>query len=352
MKLSSVLMALAVMITPAMAQQATPEAKVDFTMKADMQALKDPKGIDHFEIVLQDSQLRTKLLFDCTAGRNEYFGLTSQPKTCTFPSGGKSAGSLAAPGGKWLPRTQFSGYFEVAADGTTPAKTLAITYLPVGQVPAGQATFEGQMKLKPNVTSKEAATLQDRILQKIQGESTSPINKAVDTIDLNNFCMPSMGRPSDKGVCFTGNLVFPYQTYSWFQKLTATFNDKTYEFTGNMPYIDSVDADGKAITKQGYDSVTEYNVTLTLPAASLQGDDALFADATGDDSLFAAVDGINCKITMDNKDLTPVKVQGEDDEVPVGIDATGSCIGTNIPLEVVRGYLTFIALNPTTFFGP
>ena len=340
----AVALAALVMLPMAAAEaQQAPEAKVNFTMKANMPTLKDPKATDHFEITLQDAQLRTTLFFDCTAGRSEMFGLSQQPKTCTFPSGGKSAGSLATPQGGWVPRTQFAGYFEVAPDGNTPANTLSITYLPVGQVPAGQANFSGTMKLKPNVTSQEAQGLQDRILQKLQGENTSPINKAVDTVDLNAFCLPSMGRPSDKGVCMTGNLVFPYQTYSWYQKLSITYAGKTYELTGNMPYIDSVGADGTPAKAAGYESVTEYNVTLTLPAASLQGDDALFADA--------AVDGISCKITMNNKNLTTIKVQGEEDSVPMNIDASGSCTGTNIPLEVVRGYLTFIALNPTTFFG-
>lgn len=161
-----------------------------------------------------------------------------------------------------------------------------------------------------------------------------------------------MGRPSDKGVCMTGNLVFPYQTYSWFQKLTMTFADKTYEFTGNMPYIDSVGPDGKPTKPMaGFEDVSEYNVTLTLPSAKAQGDDALFAPATGDDALFAAVDGISCKIVMNNKDSVTIKVQDEEDTLPMTIDATGSCTGTNVPLEVVRAYMTFIALNPTTFFG-
>ncbi len=109
-----------------------------------------------------------------------------------------------------------------------------------------------------------------------------------------------------------------------------------------MPFTDSPGVAGQ----------TQYDLVLTVPSATTQSDDALFADAGGGDGdLFAAADGISGQIIMKNSNMVNVTVDNEQISTPAYVDASGSLTGTNVPLEVVRSFATLIGILPSTFFG-
>lgn len=330
--------AAAVALSPALAQ--TVPATVNFTTIADMPTLKDNSKQDHFTVGLADGQIKTQLIIDCTAGHTDLM-IIRKDKVCAFQNG--SGGSILNPKtNQFLPRTQFVGAYTVTADGTTDGKAMSINYLALGTVAPSQAQFGGSLNLKPELTSSGAAGLKDTVLKKLQGDSSSPINTAVDTIDFNRFFVPGAGLPSDKGCTWNGNAIFAYQTYSWFFKVSADCAGKTYELSGNMPFTDTPGVEGQ----------TQYDLVLTLPSAQTASDDALFADAGGGDGdLFAAADGISGQIIMKNSNMVNVMVDNEQISTPAYVDASGSLTGTNVPLEVVRSFATLIGILPSTFFG-
>jgi hypothetical protein len=328
----------ALAVSPALAQ--TVPATVNFTTLADMPTLKDNTKQDHFTVGLTDGQIKTQLVIDCTAGHTDLM-IIRKDKVCAFQNG-SGASILNPKTNQWLPRTQFVGAYTVTADGSTDGKAMSVNYLALGNVAPSQAQFGGSLNLKPELTSTGAAGLQDLVLKKLQGDATSPINTAVDTIDFNRFFVPGAGLPSDKGCTWNGNAIFAYQTYSWFFKVSAECSGKTYELSGNMPFTDSPGVAGQ----------TQYDLVLTVPSATTQSDDALFADASGGDGdLFASADGISGQIIMKNSNMVNVTVDNEQISTPAYVDASGSLNGTNVPLEVVRSFATLIGILPSTFFG-
>ena len=324
-------------LTSIAAAQTAPPATVTFATIADMPTLKDTGKQDHFAVTISDAQVVSNLTVDCTAGRTEML-IVRKDKVCAV--GGN--GAIINPSNQQkLPRTQFMGQYTVAADGYTDAKALGINYLAVGKVPADSKQFGGTLNLKPELSSSGAAGLTQAVLKKVTGDTTGPINSAVDTVDLNRLFIPGAGLPSDKGCAWSGNMVFAYQTYSWFMSLSAECDGKTYELKGNMPFTDTPGVDGQ----------TQYDVTLTLPSTELVGDDALFASSDANADLFATVDGITGQIIMKNSNMVQVEVDGEKISTPMKVDASGSFTGTNVPLEVVRSFATLIGILPSTFFG-
>lgn len=324
-------------LTSLAAAQTAPPATVTFGTIADMPTLKDTKKQDHFEVTIGDAQVISTISVDCTAGRTEML-IVRRDKVCAV--GGN--GSIINPANQQkLARTQFMGQYTVAADGYTDAKALGINYLAVGKVPADSKQFGGTLNLKPELSSSGAAGLTEAVLKKVTGDTTGPINSAVDTVDLNRLFIPGAGLPSDKGCTWSGNMVFAYQTYSWFMSLTAECDGKTYALKGNMPFTDT----------PGVENQTQYDLTLTLPSTELVGDDALFATTDANADLFASVDGITGQIIMKNSNMVQVDVDGEKITTPMKVEATGSFTGTNVPLEVVRSFATLIGILPSTFFG-
>ena len=124
------------------------------------------------------------------------------------------------------------------SDGYTDGTTLMINYLAVGKVAPSTTAFSGSMNLKPEVTSTGAAALRDVVLKKLNSGGNL-IDQRVDTVDLSRLFIPSAGLPSDKGCTWSGNMVFAYQTESWFLDLAANCDGKEYSLKGNMPWTDS-----------------------------------------------------------------------------------------------------------------
>ncbi len=180
---------------------------VNFTMKASMPSLRDNANKDSFDVGLADKQVETALKIKCQAATA---GIVSgQAESCSVTG----SGALVNPSnGKKLQRTQYSGGWVVKSDGFTDGANLAMNYLAVGKVPASEGRFAGTLMLKPEVPSTGASLLRDTILKNIKKTETGLIDERVDTVQFNNFTVPSAGLPSDKGCIWNGDMVFAYQT--------------------------------------------------------------------------------------------------------------------------------------------
>ncbi|MFM2374282.1 MAG: hypothetical protein RLZZ234_277 [Candidatus Parcubacteria bacterium] len=309
---------------------------VNFSMNADQQSLRDSAKKDSYTVGLSDKQVETQLKLICTAGTTSYF--KRKDETCAISGTGAVVG-----GGKKHQRVQYAGGFIVKTDGHTDAGTMKVNYLAVGKVPASEGGFGGNLKLKPENPSSKTEVFKQSILKKIGGSSAdgSLIDQRIDTIEFSAFAVPSSGMPSDRGCTWTGNMAFSYQTESWIIDVAATCSNKVYTLKGNMPWVESV----------GVENQTEYNLMLALPSANLTADEALFANPDGDADLFSAADGITGQIIMRQSSMVTTKVDGEDTEVPMLIDATGTLEGQNVPIETVRSLGMLIGVLSRTFFG-
>jgi hypothetical protein len=309
---------------------------VNFTMKASMPSLRDETLKDSFTVGVLDAKVETTLKITCQAARGGIISGTNESCAVT------GNGVLINPqNGQKLQRTQYAGGWVVKSDGFTDGATLAVNYLAVGKVPASNGRFAGTMMLKPENPSTTASLLRDTILKKIKSGESGLIDERVDTIQFNNFTVPSAGLPSEKGCVWNGDMVYSYQTESWFMEVRAKCAGKEYQLKGNMPLTDTPNVGNQ----------TQYDLTLTLPAEDIASDDALFAEPTGDADLFAAADGISGQIIMKESGYVDVEVDGQMDKLASEIDASGSLTGQNVPLEAVRSFGVIIGILSRTFFG-
>lgn len=339
MKLKTLLLiSLVAASLPLAAVAQTPPATVTFAASATMPTLKDPSKKDLFTVTLADAQVSTQLELTCSAGYTTMLIVRSD-KACAVAGNG----SIINPANRQLlPRTQYAGGYVVKNDGYTDGSTLSINYLAVGKVAPSAAAFGGSLSLKPELTSTGAAALRDTVLKQINaGGSGALIDQRVDTVDLSRLFIPSAGLPSDEGCAWSGNMVFAYQTESWFLNLTANCAGKEYVLKGNMPWTDS----------PGAENQTQYDLTLTLPTADAAGDDALFVTADANSDLFAAADGITAQLIMKESSYVKIDVDGVPTETASQVDASGSFVGTNVPLEVVRSLATLFGLLSSNLFG-
>lgn len=323
---------------PAFAQAPVP-ANVSFTVSANMPTLKDPSRKDMFEVALADAQIRTDLDVTCTAGYTQFLVMRSD-KACSL----SGSGSIVNPNTQMtLPRTQYAGGYIVKGDGSTDAATMSINYLAVGKVAPSTTAFAGSLTLKPELTSTGASALRDAVLNKLNTGAAAGalIDQRVDTVDITRLFVPSAGLPSDQGCIWNGNMVFAYQTESWFLDLKANCASKEYVLKGNMPWTDS----------PGVENQTQYDLTLTLPTAEAVGDEALFVTASGDGDLFAAANGITAQIIMKESAHVTVDIDGVPTETPSQVDAAGAFVGTAVPIEVVRSLATVFGLLSSNLFG-
>lgn len=322
----------------ALAQATTVPASVSFAASATMPSLKDASKKDIFAIALKDAQVQTALELTCSAGYTTLLIVRSD-KACAVAG----SGSIVNPSNQQvLPRTQYAGGYVVKADGYTDGASLSINYLAVGRVAPSTASFSGSMTLKPELTSSGAAALRDAVLQNINANGGGAlIDQRVDTIDLSRLFIPSAGLPSDEGCTWSGNMVFAYQTESWFLDLTANCSGMDYALKGNMPWTDT----------PGVENQTQYDLTLTLPSAGATSDEALFAQADANSDLFSVADGITAQIVMKESNIVTVDVDGVATDTPSQVDATGTFTGTNVPVEVVRSLATMFGLLSSNLFG-
>ena len=310
---------------------------VDFKVKADMPSLRDKKALDTFKVSIADGQVKTNFDLQCQGGSKGLIFRTDEACTVT------GTGAVINPANKMeLQRAKYSGGFTVKADGYTDGRTIAVNYLTLGNVPASSDAFGGTLILKPDAPSSGAMAFGESVIaglkKKAGADGGLTVNTATDTIEFSNFTTPSSGWPSDKGCSWRGSGVYTYQNSTWFLKLDGDCNGKKYNLTGNMPWVDLDNGDAR------------YDLTLALPSAAMSTDQALFTDAAAGD-LFATADGINGSIVMKLGSPVTVKVEGQDEEVPSSIDASGTLSGHNIPVEVVRSLSTVLGVLARTFFG-
>lgn len=324
-------------VSIASAQQ-VPTPTVTFGATASMPSLKDDKLKDTFTVTLTDQQVAAQLELTCQAGRSNLIVFRSD-RACAVTG----SGSIINPTSQQkLPRTKYVGGFITKADGATDGTTLSVNYMALGKVPPSATPFSGSLNLKPELTSSGAAGLASSVLKKIGADNSGGlIDQRVDTVDLNRLFIPSAGFPSDKGCVWSGNMVFAYQTSSWFLNITANCDGRDYAFKGNMPWTDS----------PGVESQTQYDLTLTLPSAELAGDDAMFASTGDNGDLFATVDGITGQIIMKEANRVTVQIDGVATSTPSLVEATGKLTGTNVPLDTVRSLGVLLGLLSSNLFG-
>jgi hypothetical protein len=309
---------------------------VNFTMKASMPSLRDDSAKDNFTVGLSDKQVETSFKITCQAAQAGI--ISGQAESCAVTG----TGALINPvNGQKLPRTQYSGGWVVKSDGFTDGANLATNYLALGKVAASNARFAGSMMLKPEVPSTGASLLRDTILKRMKTTESGLIDERVDTVQFNNFTVPSAGLPSDKGCVWNGDMVYSYQTESWFMDVRAKCGGKEYPLKGNMPFTATPNVGNQ----------NQYDLTLTLPAVDAASDEALFTAPEGDADLFATADGITGQIIMKESAYVDVEVDGAPEKVASEIDATGSFSGQNVPLEAVRSFGTIVGILARTFFG-
>lgn len=316
------------------------EAKVDLSFSANMPSLRDPARNDTFKFTVADAKIVTNLALECQAGRTKAFVLRTNEQ-CSV----SGTGNIVNPNNpsQKMPRTQYAGGFTVKENGQVEGNTLSVNYLAMGKVPASAEAFSGSMTLKPENPSPGAAELQAALLKKLRGEQTSGavIDERVDSVQLSKFFIPSAGLPSEKGCTWNGDMIFSYQTNSWFINLSARCGEQNYALKGNMPWTDT----------PGVANQTQYDLTLTLPSATLSSDDALFASADGDSDLFANVDGVTGQLIMKESAYVKAMVDGVEEELASQIDGSGNFKGTNVSLEAVRSFGILIGILSRTFFG-
>jgi hypothetical protein len=309
---------------------------LNFTMKAEMPSLRDEAAKDSFTVGIADKQVETTLNIKCQAATG---GIVSgQNESCSVTGNGV----LVNPtNGRKLQRTQYSGGWVVKSDGYTDGATMTANYLALGKVTASITSFSGSMMLKPENPSTAASLLRDSILKNIKSKQSGLIDERVDTIQFVNFTVPSAGLPSDKGCVWNGDMVYSYQTQSWFIDVKAKCNGKEYPLKGNMPFTLTPNVGNQH----------QYDLTMTLPSAEIGTDEALFAQPTGDQDLFAAADGVSGQIIMKESAYVDVTTDGQTDKVASSIDATGTFTGQNVPLELVRSFAEVVGILSRTFFG-
>lgn len=309
---------------------------LNFTMKASMPSLRDAKMKDSFTIGLNDAKVDTTLKISCQAAQGGLISGTNESCAVT------GNGALINPAnGQKLQRTQYAGGWVVKSDGFTDGAQMSVNYLALGKVAASNARFAGSLMMKPENPSTTASLLRDSILKKIKTTESGLIDERVDTVQFNNFTVPSAGLPSDKGCVWNGDMVYSYQTESWFMELKVKCSGKEFPLKGNMPFTETPNVGNQH----------QYDLTLTLPSAEEGTDDALFAQPTGDADLFAAADGISGQIIMKESAYVDAEVDGQMDKLATEIDASGTLTGQNVPLEAVRSLGTIIGIMSRTFFG-
>ena len=316
--------------------QAFSAEALNFTMKASMPSLRDKALKDSFTVGLGDAKIDTSLRITCQAAQGGLISGTNESCAVT------GNGALINPSnGQKLQRTQYAGGWVVKSDGFTDGAQLSANYLAVGKVAASNSRFAGSLMLKPENPSTTASLLRDSILKKIKTTESGLIDERIDSVQFNNFTVPSAGLPSEKGCVWNGDMVYSYQTQSWFMELKAKCSGKEFALKGNMPFTETPNVGNQH----------QYDLTLTLPSAEDSTDDALFTQPTGDADLFAAADGISGQIIMKERAFVDVEVDGQVDKLASEIDATGTLTGQNVPFEAVRSFGTIIGILSRTFFG-
>ncbi len=317
---------------PALAQGA-PET-VTLTMEINQPSLFDSNRRDTFRSVIDDRLGTTRLEVECSAGTSALFGLSRTDEACAV----SGSGTIKNPNNpsQSVPRVDFSGGFTIvgAQDGFTDMRTIAVGYRRVGSAPQEATTFGGSLGMMPESPSASALEIGRNALAYLQQNAgaNAPVeyDTRIDAISFNNLMVPHVGQANSVPCSWTGDWIYSYAAESWNGAFDITCGSERFRLEGNMSL-------GEAPAGASHNE--EYVINLIVPGGAGGGDPFAAPDP------FATVDGITGTLAMTNSG------RATQDGVYTNVAVTGQITGTNVPLEVVRGWAQIVAVLARSFMG-
>lgn len=330
---ASLAQALALATLPALAQNAT--ETVTLTMTVNQPSIFDATRRDTFHTVIDDRSGTTTIDVECSAGRTALFGLSRTDEACAV----SGSGVIKNPNNpsQTVPRVDLSGGFTIvgAQDGFTDMRTIAVGYRRVGSAPQEATTFGGNLVMMPESPPASALEIGRGALaylqQNAQGGTTIEYDTRIDSITFNNVSIPHVGQANSVGCSWNGDWVYSYAAESWNGAFDVTCGDLRFRLEGNMSLNEA--APGSAHNE-------EYVVNLVIPGEGGSGGDPFAAPDP-----FATVDGITGTLAMVNSG------RATEDDVYTNVAVTGQLVGTNVPLEAVRGWGQIVGILARSFMG-
>lgn len=316
---------------PALAQGTT--ETVTLTMQVDQPSLFDSNRRDTFRTTLDDRSGTTTLEVICSAGSSSLFGLSRRDEACAVTG----TGTIKNPNNpsQSVQRIDYSGGFTVVAaqDGFTDMRTLAAGYRRVGSAPQENVTFGGNLVMNPESPSPSAQELGRGALAYLQRSAGSgaPVtyDTRIDSIRFQDVMIPHVGHANSVACRWTGDWIYSYAAESWNGAFDITCGNDRYRIEGNMSL-------GEAPAGSSHNE--EYVINLIVPGGAGGGDPFAAPDP------FATVDGITGTLQMVNSGR-------QRDGIYTNVAVSGQLVGTNLPLEVVRGWGQIIAILGRSFMG-
>ena len=320
-------------VLPAFAQGA-PET-VTLTMTVIQPSLFDSSRRDSFRTVIDDRAGATTLEVECSAGTSVLFGLSRTDESCAVTG----SGLIKNPNNpsQTVPRVDFAGGFTIvgAQDGFTDMRTISVGYRRVGSAPQEATTFGGNLGMQPETPSASALEIGRNALAYLQQNAagTAPVeyDTRIDSIRFNDLLIPHVGQANAVACTWTGDWIYSYAAESWNGAFDVACGNERYRLEGNMSLNDA---------PAGAGHNQEYVVNLVVPGIGGAGGDPFAAPDP-----FATVDGITGTLAMSNSG------RATEDGVYTNVAVTGQLVGTNVPLEVVRGWGQIIAILGRSFMG-
>ncbi|WP_417625689.1 hypothetical protein [Pararhodobacter aggregans] len=318
---------------PALAQSGT--ETVTLTMEVNQPSLFDTARRDVFRTVIDDRSGTTTLNVECSAGTSALFGLSRTDEACAV----SGSGVIKNPNNpsQSVPRVDFAGGFTISGsqDGFTDMRSVTVGYRRVGSAPQEATTFGGNLVMMPESPSASAMEIGRNALAYLQqnaaGSAPVEYDTRIDSISFNNFAIPHVGQANATGCTWNGDWVYSYAAESWNGAFDVTCGNTRFRLEGNMSL-------GEA--PAGSDHDEEYVVNLVIPGEGGSGGDPFAAPDP-----FATVDGITGTLAMSNSG------RATQDGVYTNVAVTGQLVGTNVPLEAVRGWGQIVAILGRAFMG-
>jgi len=306
---------------------------ITLTMQVEQPSLFDTSRRDTFRSVIDDRSGSTTLEVICSAGTSTLFGLSRTDEACSVTG----SGSIKNPNNpsQSVPRVDYSGGFTIvgAQDGFTDMRTIAAGYRRVGSAPQETATFGGHLVMNPEAPSASALELGRNALAYLQenaaGSTPVAYDTAIDSIRFQDLRVPHVGHANSVACVWTGDWIYSYAAESWNGAFDITCGTDRYRIEGNMSLADA---------PAGASHNQEYVVNLIVPGGAGGGDPFAAPDP------FATVDGITGTLAMTNSGR-------QRDGVYTNVAVSGQLVGTNVPLEIVRGWGQIVAVLARSFMG-
>lgn len=307
---------------------------VTMTMEVNQPSLFDDNRRDTFHSIIDDRVGTTEINVECSAGTNRMFGLSRTDEACSVVGSGriKNPNNPAQS----VQRVDINGGFTVvgAQDGFTDLRTIAVGYRRVGSAPQEATTFGGSLIMNPENPSASALELGRNALSYLQensgGTGQVTYDTSIDSISFNGMRIPHVGQAASASCTWTGDWIYSYAAESWNGAFDIVCGNDRYQLEGNMSLEEA--AEGSAHQE-------EYVVNLIVP-----NENGGSGDPFASPDPFAMVDGITGVLRMTNS--------GRDsDGVYTNVSVEGQLVGTNVPVEMVRGWGQIVAILARSFMG-